>query len=98
MLRQSSPNLPLRHNADGSYDAICTQCFQTVASVLEESDLAAFENAHVCDPKNQFAASQTRLTLYQPLKIQSAQVRCATPGFPPEAARQFPHRDASHRT
>lgn len=57
MLRQSSPNFPHRLNAEGSYDAICIQCFRTVASVSQESDLARFENAHVCDPENQYKAT-----------------------------------------
>jgi hypothetical protein len=73
MLRATLSAFPHRKNRDGSYDAICTQCFQTVASASDESDLAAFENAHVCDPENQFAASQVRLKFYQPRKLQTVQ-------------------------
>jgi hypothetical protein len=73
MFSAPASTFPHRKNRDGSYDAICTECFQTVASVSEESDLAAFEDAHVCDPENQFAARQTCLTFYLPSKVQAVQ-------------------------
>ncbi len=41
---------PHRRNSDGTWDSICTNCFQTVAHCETESKLAQFEKAHVCDP------------------------------------------------
>ena len=73
MLSATVSTFSHRQNGDGYYDAICTQCFQTVASVSEESDLAAFEDAHVCDPENQFAARQSRLIVYQTRNVYTAQ-------------------------
>jgi|HubBroStandDraft_4_1064222.scaffolds.fasta_scaffold844879_2 hypothetical protein len=73
MFSAPASTFPHRKNRDGSYDAICTECFQTVASVSEESDLAAFEDAHVCDPENQFAARQSRLIVYQTRNVYTAQ-------------------------
>jgi len=49
MSTQTSPRFPHRHNPDGSYDAICTRCFATVATARREDELAALEKAHVCD-------------------------------------------------
>lgn len=40
---------PHRQNEDGTFDAICPHCFRTVASALLESELAQWENEHVCD-------------------------------------------------
>jgi hypothetical protein len=39
---------PHRKNRDGTYDSICSQCFQTIGTRREEKDLLAEEKAHVC--------------------------------------------------
>lgn len=39
-----------RENRNGTFDSVCTLCFQTVATVKEETSLKKFENEHVCDP------------------------------------------------
>ena len=41
---------PHRHNGNGSHDSICTVCLATVASVMNEGELARHEAVHVCDP------------------------------------------------
>jgi hypothetical protein len=41
---------PHRRNEEGSYDSICRTCFVTIAQGMAESELAAFEEAHECDP------------------------------------------------
>lgn len=40
-----------RPNRDGTFDAICPQCFITVATKLREEDLKSPEHDHHCDPK-----------------------------------------------
>lgn len=42
--------LPHRQNRDRSFDSICPICFATVANERSESDLAAFDRDHICDP------------------------------------------------
>jgi hypothetical protein len=49
---------PHRRNADGTYDSICNRCFATVASGAVETDLIQFEVRHVCEPLNEYRASQ----------------------------------------
>ena len=39
-----------RENLDGTFDSICTYCFQTIASAKEESKLQLAEQKHVCEP------------------------------------------------
>jgi len=41
---------PHRTNADGTIDAICPECFVTVATSPYEADLEAIETSHRCDP------------------------------------------------
>jgi hypothetical protein len=41
-----------RQNSDGTFDAICLQCFRTIATQRRESDLAAPECVHVCSPSD----------------------------------------------
>jgi hypothetical protein len=53
LLRRSFPH---RHNADGSYDSICTVCFATVATVENECELPSHESAHVCRPLDHYPA------------------------------------------
>jgi hypothetical protein len=36
-----------RPNKDGSYDSICFACFATVATVINEGELAQHERTHV---------------------------------------------------
>lgn len=40
---------PHRVNLDGTWDSICTRCFQTIAHCKTERELAQFEEKHVCD-------------------------------------------------
>jgi hypothetical protein len=60
MLTQLKPSFPHRHNADGSHDSICKVCFATVATVLNELELAGFETAHVCQPADLYRLSQSQ--------------------------------------
>ena len=46
------PSFPHRQNVDGTFDSICPYCFQTIAKQRLESDLARFEQAHVCRPQD----------------------------------------------
>ena len=39
-----------RPNLDETFDSICRTCFVTVASHVQERNLAQFELRHVCDP------------------------------------------------
>jgi hypothetical protein len=41
---------PHRLNPNGTYDSICKECHQTVASSREEDGLASAERNHVCNP------------------------------------------------
>ena len=53
MAGQMSDNVtvyPHRRNEEGSYDSICRECFATVVRGKEESELSAYEEAHICDP------------------------------------------------
>ena len=50
-------SFPHRHNADKTHDSICTSCFVTVARVVNESELAGHESAHVCDPRDVYRFS-----------------------------------------
>jgi hypothetical protein len=47
---QTTPRFPHRRNNDGSYDSICTECFVTIATAKDESQLAGAEGTHVCNP------------------------------------------------
>ena len=38
-----------RKNRDGSYDAICSGCFLTIAQAQTEKDLVVLERQHTCD-------------------------------------------------
>lgn len=39
-----------RPNLDETFDSICRTCFATVASHVQERNLAQLERRHVCDP------------------------------------------------
>jgi hypothetical protein len=41
---------PHQLNPNGSYDSICTECHQTVASSGDEDGLARHERDHACSP------------------------------------------------
>jgi hypothetical protein len=47
-----------RHNRSGTYDSICNGCFMTVASTSDDTELAPFEGAHVCDPIRAYQVSE----------------------------------------
>ena len=58
----SSPiTFPHRHNPDGTYDSICTQCFATVATAPEQSALLAHEVAHICAAANLYRITPCRV-------------------------------------
>ena len=46
-----------RQNNDHSIDSICTKCYETVASADNVKDLKVFEEAHLCDPDEEFSQS-----------------------------------------
>jgi hypothetical protein len=39
-----------RSNPDGTVDAICVQCFQTIAKVSVKAELPKLEQEHICAP------------------------------------------------
>jgi hypothetical protein len=55
---------PHRRNSDDSFDAICPECFKTVASGRKEVNLAIAEMQHICDPAD-LLERQTKLLNYQ---------------------------------
>jgi hypothetical protein len=40
-----------RANDDGTCDSICMCCYRTVASWVEEKQLAEFERKHICEDR-----------------------------------------------
>ncbi len=66
MARLATPLYPHRHNANGSYDSICTECFATVATTETEDQLFLPELDHVCDPVRHFYVRQGRRSLDAP--------------------------------
>lgn len=48
MNRQSSQSYVHRPNKDGTYDSICTQCYVTVATTRNETELDMHESSHIC--------------------------------------------------
>ena len=40
-----------RSNKDGTIDSICTRCYLTVGTALNESELPEIEHSHTCDPE-----------------------------------------------
>jgi len=46
---QRTCRFPHRHNMDGSHDSICILCYETIASVRIEADLAQHERDHICE-------------------------------------------------
>lgn len=59
------PSFPHRQNTDGTHDSICTKCFVTVATVMNESELAGHESAHVCNPSYEYRFSQSARVPYE---------------------------------
>lgn len=49
MDRYTIPRYTHLPNKDGSVDSICAECFATVASVRNESELDEHEHVHVCN-------------------------------------------------
>jgi len=49
MSTEDRPRYPHRRNWDGSYDAICPRCFQTIGKRHTESELVEDERLHVCE-------------------------------------------------
>jgi hypothetical protein len=49
MAHYARAHFPHRHNPDGSFDSICIECLQTIATRIEEVDLAQQESVHICD-------------------------------------------------
>jgi hypothetical protein len=49
MAQAARPRFVHRHNAEGSYDSICTTCLATVATLEKEEQLDGHELDHVCD-------------------------------------------------
>jgi hypothetical protein len=47
-----------RVNRDGTHDSICCGCYLTIGTTDVESSLESQEDAHVCDPLQQYMASQ----------------------------------------
>jgi hypothetical protein len=58
-------SFPHRHNIDGTHDSICTSCFVTVATVVNETELSGHESAHVCDPMDEYRFSQRTSVPYE---------------------------------
>jgi hypothetical protein len=52
---------PHRENQDGSWDSICLTCFATVATALQELDLADADRLHICTPSVLSQRSSDRL-------------------------------------
>ena len=50
------PLFARRLNKDSSIDSICTKCFQTIATLACEDDLAEPEQKHICDPLGEFCS------------------------------------------
>jgi hypothetical protein len=38
-----------RRNQDSTIDSICTKCYQTIASGINDSSLTSAEESHLCD-------------------------------------------------
>lgn len=43
-------NFTHRSNRDGTLEATCVHCFETIANVRDEAELPRFEREHTCDP------------------------------------------------
>ena len=46
-----------RVNSDGTYDSICLDCFRTISSTNDESDLERSEQDHICSLEDLFRFS-----------------------------------------
>ena len=59
MAQTKIPIFAHRHNIDGSWNSICPLCVITLARTKVETDLAAHEDTHICDPARlaQFATT-----------------------------------------
>lgn len=52
------PQFPHRNNNDGSYDSICSVCYETVASSGIERQLTPMESTHRCNPVRLYQLSR----------------------------------------
>jgi hypothetical protein len=59
-MNDNSTMYPHRLNEEGSYDSICRACFATVVRGKAESELAAYEEAHICDPTHMLSDTARR--------------------------------------
>ena len=50
MAQLQSPQFARRENRDGTFDSICSECFQTIATSRRVALLENAERAHACDP------------------------------------------------
>ena len=66
MAHLAYPLFPHRHNADGSFDSICTECLATVATRKTEDELYLAELSHVCDPLRHCHVNSGRTRLHAP--------------------------------
>ena len=46
-----------RRSKDGVIDSICTRCYVTVGTALNESELPKIEHSHTCNPDCCFAGN-----------------------------------------
>jgi hypothetical protein len=58
MTNRFGNNFHHRHNRNGTHDSICSACAMTVATSSDDSLLAAFEDAHICDPVRAYQVSE----------------------------------------
>jgi hypothetical protein len=66
MLPFQRSRFPHRLNPNGSYDSICTECHQTIASSPDEDRLAAQEQHHACNPIRLYQLAEDQLHSERP--------------------------------
>ena len=52
MLDPTLVKFPHRANTDGSFDSICTNCYETIAQRPFEAELSLAEQTHICRPSD----------------------------------------------
>ena len=65
-MRNQSNIFPHRKNKDGSWDAICTTCFATIATSSHEGGLAQEEATHICSHLSQPEITYSHKTYLHP--------------------------------
>ena len=65
MLSQHCYRFVHRQNEDGTFDAICIECFETVAFAVSEPEIVGLERTHSCisEDRSRFDAWRKK---YQP--------------------------------